>query len=329
MFCKRAGGLFAVCACAQRASAWYNKPMKRLTLLLGLTFAFFLLAGNAAAQARDQVKVTFRERISKSFVQTLSTTFRAKILKQAGAQTYFFEVPALKSRDQYAELFASLPSVLSTDPVPLYKIADHIQPQAVHVQPLPNTPGAPYPDGSQSVGDPSAYLPNELLVKFKAGVSPEDIRFLNQTHGASQLSRISGIDVYRLRLPKNLSVEEAMALYGQSELVEYAEPNYKMSLPKPPADPTADASASPPLPGGTAAVTAIPLDGGGQMLIYFKPGTSNENVQRFHQIFGTREVKKQSFYAYRVQLPAGLNPAVAARIFKLYPHTSNVQRLYS
>ncbi|MBF2051830.1 MAG: hypothetical protein IGS03_00020 [Candidatus Sericytochromatia bacterium] len=303
--------------------------MKRLTFLLGLTLAFFLLAGHAAAQARDQVKVTFKTATSKSFVQTLSTTFRARIIKQESSLTYLFEVPALKSRDQYAELFASLPSVASTDPVPLYKIADHIQPQAVHVQPLPNAPGAPYSDGSRPVGDPAAYMPQELLVKFKAGVSADDIRFLNQTYGASQLSRISGIDVYRLRLPKNLGVEEAMALYGQSELVEYAEPNYTMGLPQPPTDPAADAGTAPPLPGGTAAITPIPLDGGGQMLVYFKPGTGNENVQRFHQIFGTREVKKQSFYAYRVQLPAGLNPAVAARIFKLYPHTSNVQRLYS
>lgn len=299
--------------------------MKRLTLLLGLIFAFFLLAGNAAAQARDQVKVTFKAATAKNFVQTLSTTFRARIIQQEGSLTYLFEVPALKSRDQYAELFASLPSVASTDPVPLYKIADHIQPQALHVQPV--APGANFPDGSQPVGDPSAYLPNELLVKFRAGVSADDIRFLNQTYGASQLSRISGIDVYRLRLPQNLSVEEAIALYGQSDLVEYAEPNYRMGLPRPPAD--AAAGNVPPLPGGTAAITPIPLDGGGQMLVYFKPGTANENVQRFHQIFGTREVKKQSFYAYRVQLPAGLNPAVAARIFKLYPHTSNVQRLYS
>jgi len=294
-------------------------------IYLSLVLAFLLLASAAAANDKNQLSVTFRPDTPKSFVSTLVSTFRLKQLKQVNAQTYVFQIPALKTQEQYVELFASLPAVQATDPVPAYKIADHIHPQAIHVQPVPDIYNPATGHSAQ------AYVPNEMLVKFKDGVSADDIRFINSHHGVSQLSRIAGIDVYRLRLPQNLGVEEAMALYNQHDLVEYAEPNYTMSLPSPvnPASPNPDGSSPAQLPAGPAVITQIPLDGGGQMLVYFKPGTSQQNIALFHRIYGTQQVKKQSFYAYRVQLPAGLNPSLAARTFKLFPHITNVQRLYA
>ena len=80
---------------------------------------------------------------------------------------------------------------------------------------------------------------------------------------------------------------------------------------------------------GPNVLTPIPLDGGGQMLIHFRPGSSQEVIDKFQLIYGTRWVQKTSFYSYRVQLPAGLNAATAVRVFKLYPGVSDVQRLYS
>ena len=71
------------------------------------------------------------------------------------------------------------------------------------------------------------------------------------------------------------------------------------------------------------------LDGGGQMLLTFRPQTPATHVALFHQIYGTRAVRQESFYEYRIQLPQGMNPNRALRIFMLYPNVINVQRLYS
>lgn len=305
------------------------KYFKRLFYAGGFCFGLTLLMHAPGVQAvsasppqvlaqlnpmQDKVvRVTFRPNTSAAFIQKLSHAFGAPLTKIA-AHTYVFQVPALKTQDQYAELFSALPSVLETVPVPVYKVADHIQPQAVNIQPVnPNgTLASPDPALAQPSG---AYLPGEMMVKFKPGVTAADIAFLNQNMGVSQISRISGIDIYRLRLPQGLLVPEAVASYQQSELVEFAEPNYTMSLPQP--------------VNGPNVLTPIPLDGGGQMLIHFRPGSSQEVIDKFQLIYGTRWVEKTSFYSYRVQLPAGLNAAIADRVFKLYPGVSDVQRLYS
>ncbi|MGV3525181.1 MAG: S8 family serine peptidase [Candidatus Sericytochromatia bacterium] len=301
--------------------------MKQLTALV-LSFGLMAALSGPVAALPNDVLVTFKPGVSTQYVQTLSQTFQASVLEKVDENTWRFKIPPLRTQDQYAELFASLPVVMTTQPMPVYKVADHINPQVVNVQPLQQ--GSPV--RSQD------YLPGEMLVKFKPTATADDIRFLNSHNGISQISRIGGIDVYRLRLPQQLSVEEALALYNQSGIVEYAEPNYKMSLPNPigTAAGTPDPSASPApntatngIPNGNAVITPIPMDGGGQMIVYFKPNTPRERIALFHKIYGTREVKQQSFYAYRIQLPAGLDPARAGRIFKLFPSVTNVQRLYA
>ena len=293
-----------------------------------------LLAGLASpvAARNDEVTVRFRTGVTAPFVKTLSQTFKAQAV-QIDAQTWRFKVPPLKTQDQFSELFTSLPTVLETTPAPVYQIADHINPQAVNILPVPNV----NPVRSQN------YLPGELLVRFKPGTSLDDIRFLNSHNQVSEISRMSGSEVFRLRLPQDLSVEEAMALYQRSGIVQTAQPNYPMHLPNPMASPSAApspvpgsspapvASATPGngIPNGTAVYTQIPLDGGGQMLINFRPQTPAASVALFHQIYGTRPVRQESFYEYRIQLPPGLNPARAVRIFMLYPYITNAQRLYS
>lgn len=311
--------------------------MKKLPVLLAITGLLAFLSGPVAA-FEDEVTVHFRSAVTPQYIQLLNQTFRTQAVKLDG-QTWRFKVPALKTQDQYAELFSSLATVADTDPVPMYQVSDHINPQAVNLYPVPN----------QEYVKSQDYLPGELLVKFKPGTTPDDIRFLNSHNDVSEISRIAGIDVYRLRLPENLSVAEAAALYNQSGIVQYAEPNYRFQLQTPAASPQGAASpqagapgpqpgapspqpsATPAggLPQGTAVYTQIPLDGGGQMLVSFRPGTSQETVAQFHQLFGTRLVHQESFYQYRIQLPPGANPGRALRVFMLFPAVSDVQRLYS
>lgn len=302
--------------------------MKHIKQLL--VFCLCALTCAAPALARDEfVTVTFRAETTPAFIELLGQTFQTAAPRQTGPQTWVFKVPPLRTRNQYAELFANLLAVERTDPLPNYQVADHISPIAVNAQ--------PYQPPAQVKS--SDYVPHELLVKFKTEARPEDIRFINSHHGVSTISVISGLRVHRLRLPASLSVEEAVRLYAQSPLVEYAEPNYRMKIPNPVTSalpgPSSAPSASPSagnsaqFPGATALITQIPLDGGNQVIVDFKPGTPLNQVAQFHLIYGTREVEKRSHYSYRLQLPPGLNPGVAQRILMLHPAVVHVQRLYS
>jgi subtilisin family serine protease len=67
---------------------------------------------------------------------------------------------------------------------------------------------------------------DEILVKFKEGVSS---RIKAHTHlqlGTSPIRSFPTLRVQHLRLPSTVSVEDALRLYRQNPDVEYAEPNY-------------------------------------------------------------------------------------------------------
>lgn len=96
-----------------------------------------------------------------------------------------------------------------------------------------------------------------------------------------------------------------------------------------PAPPPPQSSASPTLPSGTMVYTQIPLDGGGQIQVDFKPATPEALVKMFEIVFESEEVEKISFYSYRLQLPLHMNPNKAVRIMRLCPYVIQAQRLYS
>ncbi|MDA3897124.1 MAG: S8 family serine peptidase, partial [Desulfobacteraceae bacterium] len=70
------------------------------------------------------------------------------------------------------------------------------------------------------------WTPGEILVKFKRGVSENNIHNANQKNGASILSKSKRGEFLRLRIPPTKTVEEMVEIYRKNPNVEYAEPNF-------------------------------------------------------------------------------------------------------
>jgi len=71
------------------------------------------------------------------------------------------------------------------------------------------------------------YIPREIIVKFKPGVSEDAIANLNSRHGAATFYRSRHFDFRRLRISRRRkTVSEMLELYRRNPHVEYAEPNY-------------------------------------------------------------------------------------------------------
>ncbi len=70
------------------------------------------------------------------------------------------------------------------------------------------------------------YVPSEIIVKFKPGVSDKVRAAINSKHGASVIhtSRFAGFK--RLRIPRKKTVAEMVEIYKRNPNVEYAEPNH-------------------------------------------------------------------------------------------------------
>jgi subtilisin family serine protease len=70
------------------------------------------------------------------------------------------------------------------------------------------------------------YVPGEILVKFKDNADALAVNNLHKKIGSFKKKEFKGIRVHRLKLPDNMSVEEAVDYYKRDPNVEYAEPNY-------------------------------------------------------------------------------------------------------
>jgi subtilisin family serine protease len=81
----------------------------------------------------------------------------------------------------------------------------------------------PQKAGYQAVGQ---FVPGEVLVKFRQGVTRGVELAAHAAMGARVLNRIAGgLGVDHVKLPRGLTVAEAVRRYSSSPLVEYAEPN--------------------------------------------------------------------------------------------------------
>jgi len=91
------------------------------------------------------------------------------------------------------------------------------------------TPVLAFELDSISSGQPSkgpAYVPGELLVKYRPSIRAAATEFYRTQWGISTLRTFRTIGVQHLKLPKELTVEEALEIYKNDPDVEYAEPNY-------------------------------------------------------------------------------------------------------
>lgn len=70
----------------------------------------------------------------------------------------------------------------------------------------------------------------EILVKFKEFTSDDSKIKLHKKHGSEKIKGFRALRVQHIKLKKGLAVEEAIRLYKSDPAVEYAEPNYLVSV---------------------------------------------------------------------------------------------------
>ena len=110
------------------------------------------------------------------------------------------------------------------------------------------------------------YVEEELLVKFKEGISEERIKEIISQKGASVIKFIENIKVYHLKLKKGQNVEDAIKEFASMPEVQYAEPNYKVKIQggdKPSPDVPAPTEKKPLAPGKSSKSSDMPRMFGG------------------------------------------------------------------
>ena len=76
------------------------------------------------------------------------------------------------------------------------------------------------------------FVPYELLVKFKDGISQERIASILKDNGIDVIAEIQRGRLYHVRILDDRSVESAIVHLTSYQEVEYAEPNYRYETQK-------------------------------------------------------------------------------------------------
>jgi len=81
------------------------------------------------------------------------------------------------------------------------------------------------------------FVMDQILVKFKSSLPRELRRVALNAYQTDTITIIPKVDIYKLKIPEDSSVEEMVYLMNMNPFIEYAEPNYIAHLTLTPNDP--------------------------------------------------------------------------------------------
>jgi subtilisin family serine protease len=91
-------------------------------------------------------------------------------------------------------------------------------------------------DSFRSRDKQQRYASNEVLVKFNSSLSENEVASLIETYQSQKIRKIPKLNVYKIQIPENYSVEEMVYAFNRNPDVMYAEPNYIARITETPND---------------------------------------------------------------------------------------------
>ncbi len=85
------------------------------------------------------------------------------------------------------------------------------------------------------------YAPDQVLVKFRKGVTAAYVNAAISAYRAQRMKHIPGLDIHQIRIPQGQSVSETLAVMRLNPDIAYAVPNHRASVARTPRDTLFDA----------------------------------------------------------------------------------------
>lgn len=315
--------------------------------------AYAAYAATDGELASDELHVTLTPGAGERFLKVIDVVMGTETVRHLGRDKFLVRQGPNGQRDDWAAFFAALPYVKEVKPKPTRKPSEQLPKGKIHI--LPPQGGD---DGAQQGGAGEVetaapgreYIPGEVLVKFKRGTTQKQIDQFMRENGTVLLGRLDlGEDrIYRLGVPEGVEVPDLATEFSDSPIVEYAEPNYKMSIPTLPGTkspppkgtqwpwgkPGAKGGDKPPKPTPPkmpSAPGALSIDTdeilGDSVFVTFRPGVREPVPDLVALVFGV-EIVEGDDSRVRYSVPRGINPLTATRIFKLCPYVMGAEPSY-
>jgi hypothetical protein len=258
--------------------------MTSLKLVLATVGTAMALAAQAAPSMT--LTVRFAPSLKAESVHAILAVTGVTVVSHPQADTYKVTGPRRARAEQLATLFAAIPGVAATDPVPPHHPEDQYQPMVVQDQ---------------------ALLPGTLTLTPQAGATLNQEQ-LAKALGASRVEIDPATGTARIQLPAQADLAMARQLAAGQPGVAQVDGGRPYPLPSP---------AAAHLGAGGRVLGAIPL-AGPDVQVQFHPWAGEQAQQRFQSVFQANTVRRLSRSVLVVR-PQGLTAAAAARAFRLVP----------
>jgi hypothetical protein len=217
------------------------------------------------------------------------------VVSHPQTDTYILSGPRRARAEQLATLFAAIPGVASTDPVPPRHPEDQYQPMVLQDQPL---------------------QAGTLTLKPQEGARLDQDQ-LTKSLGASRVEIDPRTGIARVQLPARADLSLARQMAASQPGVASVEGGLPYPLPS---------TAATHLGSGARVLGAIPL-GTTDVQVQFHPWADEALQRRFQTVFQAATVKRMSRYVLVVR-PGRLSATAAARAFRLVPAVRHAEPHY-
>lgn len=183
--------------------------MKKLLHISSIIF--LVLAANtniAESTETNNFSVTFKKGTNEKYVKLVNLFTNTKIKEKISSEKYIFTIDKAlvnKSDKNYSDLLSMIPEVES------------IQPRSSNT--LINKKSGDYVDGL-------------ILVKYKNNISKQNITKIDSKYKTKSVLFSKELNLYKVSLPVNLTVDKAVAIFSKLAEVQYAEPDRVMKIQK-------------------------------------------------------------------------------------------------
>lgn len=249
-----------------------NKFSKLLISSLFLSSALFASVNSSAGE--NQLKVRFKENISEKYIRVISLMTDTELKSFSDGFYYLSPNKAGSDIKKYSSLYSKIPEVNSVYPAPEERfIYDKLK-----------------------SGDIIAGL---ILVKFRADTPPAKILEIDKKYKTESRLFTKGLNLYKVLLPKSLSVSDAIKIFNGLKIVEYAEADRVMRI--------QDSQAN------------------NKIYVKFRSGQEELSIKLFNLVYNTKLIKENNAKGFMLELPDNINLQDAIELYRLCPYIVEVK----
>lgn len=154
----------------------------------------------------DSLTITFKQGTDEKYIKLINVFTDTEIKNKISDNTYVFSIlknPENPDINNYSYLLSMIPEVESITP----QISTSLK----------NKKSGEYVDGI-------------ILVRYKDGTTSKDISKIDSTYKTQSVLFSKTLNLYKVKLPSSLSVEQAVKTLSKLSQVKYAEPDRIMKI---------------------------------------------------------------------------------------------------